>query len=154
MENKSLDDLIDSMREIGDVLLISNDKVPSKETTAVEDALSILRENVVTVDGYDLYVYYQKSDYNGYLVETLQIYNENSPFLPFNIVCKVGQKFLGSSELSLVELFKDNRKIYCWSVCVDKSGRPIPYPFKVKKEDCAFEGFKYAYMQSSQVNFF
>lgn len=154
MENKSLDDVVDSMKEIGDLFLIRNSKGIDKETEALEDALSPFREETVVVDGYDLFVYYQKSDYDGYLVETLQLYNENSPFLPFNVVCKVGQKFLGSHNLSLVELFKENRKVYCWSVCVDKTGRPIPYPFKVKKEECVFENLKYSYMQPSQVNFF
>jgi len=150
MENKFLDDLIDSMKDVGD-LLLSHSKQKSSE---VEDALSLFRENSITVDGYDLYLYYQKEDYGDYLVETLQMYNENSPFLPFGVVSKIGQKFLGSHNLCLVELFKDNRKVYCWSVCVDPSGRPIAYPFKTVKEECVYEGLKYSYMQPNQVNFF
>lgn len=158
MSKKSLDDIIESMKEIGDVLIAHSGhqiiKSNSDEKIEENDLLDSFRTSSVTVDGYDLYLFYQKTDYGSYMVETLQVYNENSPFLPFNLVAKVGQKFLGSHNLCLVEFYKNNRKIYCWSVCVDLSGRPIQYPFKVKQEDCIYEDFKYSYIQPSQVNFF
>ena len=74
--------------------------------------------------------------------------------MPFGLICKLAKRFLGSHHLSLVELFKDNRKIYIWSVCVDRRGRPIQAPYEIDTEECNFEGFNYLYMQPNQVNFY
>ena len=149
----NLDEIVERLRGTGELLIPYNfPKAPP--TMTLEDDLAIFKEKEAIIDGYTLYVHYQKSDYDTYFLETIQIYNKFSPFLPFNLVCKIGQRFLGSHHLSLVELFKDNRKIYCWSVCVDDRGRPIPSPYELETEDCEFEGFNYSYMQPSQVHFF
>jgi hypothetical protein len=147
-----LDEVIDSMRTLGDMLIPHN--FPKAPPTTMEDDLSIFKEREAIIDGYPMILHYQKADYESHYMETLQIYNKNSPFLPFSLICKLGQRFLGSHYLSLVELFKDNRKIYCWSVFVDRTGRPIPSPYEVETEQCQFEGFKYLYMQPNQVNFY
>lgn len=148
-----LEDVIDNMRALGDLLIPHNyPKAPLLSTS--EDDLAILKEREITVDGYPIFLHYQKADYDTHLMETIQIYGKNSPFLPFNLVCKLAKRFLGSHHLSLVEIFKENRKIYIWSVCVDKRGRPIPFPFEEEIEDCEFEGFNYSYMQPNQIYFY
>ena len=149
----NLDEIIDTMKVLGDMLIPYNFP-KSPPSTTMEDALAFFKEREAMIDGYSVYLNYQKSDYDSHLLETLQIYNKNSPFLPFGLTCKLAQRFLGSHHLSLVELFKDNRKIYCWSVCVDKEGHPIASPYNSETEDCNFEGFNYLYMHPSQVNFF
>lgn len=148
-----LDEIIDSMRNLGDMLIPHNfPKAPPMNT--MEDDLAIFKTREATIDGYPIILHYQKADYEQHLMETLQIYGKNSPFLPFSLICKLAKRFLGPHHLSLVELFKENRKIYIWSVCVDRRGRPIPAPYDMETEECEYEGFNYLYMQPSQVNFY
>jgi hypothetical protein len=145
--------IIESMRALGEILIPYNfPKAPLSTTT--EDDLAIFKQKEVVIDGYPIVLHYQKSDYDKHLIENLQIYGKNSPFLPFNLVCKLGKRFLGSYHLSLVEIFKDNRKIYIWSVCVDKHGKSMPGPWETETEECVFEGFNYLYMQPNKVNFY
>lgn len=151
MPRKSLDLVIEEMRNLGNHLIPYNyPLVPQAE----EDDIGPLKVREVTVDGYSLLLHYCKSDYDTHLVETLQVYGRNFPFLPFSLVCKLAQKFLGDHHLSLVELLKEDHKIYCWTVVVDRKGRPVPSPFNVKTESCEYDGLQYSYMLPNQVNFF
>jgi hypothetical protein len=106
------------------------------------------------IDGYSLFLHYQKSDYDDYFIQSIQIHNLKSPFLPFNLICKIGKRFLGSEQLSLIEIFKEHRKIYIWSLCTDKKNNPIEIPNKDSIEECEFEGLHYSYLQPSMVDFF
>lgn len=147
-----LEDIIESMRTLGDMLIPHN--FPKTSTIAMEDDLAIFKQREIIIDGYPIMLHYQKADYDKYFMETLQIYGKSSPFLPFSLICKLAKRFLGGHHLSLVEIFKDNRKIYIWSVCIDRRGRPIQAPFDMETEECEFEGLDYLYMQPSQVNFY
>lgn len=148
-----LEEIIEGMRAVGEMLIPHNfPKAPP--STTMEDDLAIFKQREVIIDGYPIMLHYQKSDYDKHLMETLQIYGKSSPFLPFNLICNLAKRFLGSHHLSLVEIFKDNRKIYIWSVCVDSRGRPIPSPYEMNTEECEFEGLDYLYMQPSKVNFY
>jgi hypothetical protein len=147
-----LDDIIKRMKSLGNVLVPYN--FPKMMPTMMEDDLSVLKQREAVVDGYQIVLNYQKSDYDEYFTEILQIYNKNSPFLPFNLICKLGKRFLGDGNLSLIEIFKDNRKIYIWTVYVDQDGNSIPIPHETESEECEFEGFNYLYMQPNQVNFY
>lgn len=148
-----LEEIIECMRTFGDMLIPFNfPKTPLSNT--MEDDLAIFKQREAIIDGYPIIIHYQKADYEKHLMETLQIYGKNSPFLPFNLICNLAKRFLGSHHLSLIEIFKDNRKIYIWSVCVDRRGRPIPSPYELETEECDFEGFNYLYMHPSQVNFY
>jgi hypothetical protein len=151
-DDKDLEEIIERMRGMGDILVPLN--YPNTFSFELEDDLSIFKEREAIIDGIPLLLNYQKSDYKKYLIETVQIFGKTTPFLPFNLICKIGKRFLGGHHLSLVEIFKDNRKIYIWSVCVDKRGRPIPAPYKLKTEQCEFEGFNYSYLQPNQINFY
>lgn len=146
-----LNDIIRNVRALGEMLIPYN--FP-KSLNKMEDDLAIFKEKEIIVDGYPIILHYQKADYEKYFLESLQIYGINSPFLPFNLVCKLGKRFLGSQYLSLVEIFKENRKIYIWSVCVNKIGKSIPSPEELVTEECEFEGFNYLYMEPSQIEFF
>jgi hypothetical protein len=147
-----LDEIVDDVRAMGDMLIPYN--FPKVKPPIGEDDLAFFKERECLIDGYPVVLHYHKSDYDKHLMETLQVYGKNSPFLPFCVVVKLGKAFLGPHHLSLVELFKDNRKIYCWSLCVDRRGRPIPSPYDVQTEQCHYEGFDYLYLQPNQVNFF
>lgn len=148
---QSLEDIIEEMRNVGDLIIDHNfPKMP----ILPEDDLIFFKQREVVIDGYSVTVNYQKSDYGDIFMETLQIYGTNAPFLPFNLICKLGKRFLGSHNLSLVELFKDNKKIYIWTVWVDDDGKPIHAPYEIEAEECVFEGLQYSYMQPNQVDFF
>lgn len=152
-KEEHLDAIIERMRNLGEMLVPYNFP-QSPPPTTMEDELAIFKHREAIIDGYPVVLHYQKADYDKHLMETLQIYGKNSPFLPFGLICKLGKRFLGSNYLSLVELFKDNRKIYIWSVCVNRKGQPIPAPYEMETEECEFEGFNYLYMQPNQVNFY
>lgn len=122
-------------------------------TPADENDISVLKTREVTVDGYALVLYYTKSKFEDRSTEVLQIYGQHMPFLPFYLVCKLGKSFLGDFDLSLVELFRENRKIYCWSVNFDLAGKTISLPDGFA-ENCQYEGFSYSYLQPYQVNFY
>jgi len=127
---------------------------PKNPLAVFEEDLEIFKERETVVDGYLVFLYYQVSDYDNYRLKTLQIYNKIGPFLPFNLVVKVAKKFLGEEQLSLVEVFKSNRKIYCWSLSTDDEDRPIETPYISDAQPCIFEGFKYLYIRPSEVIFY
>ena len=149
---KSLDDHITEMRSFGEFLMPYNfPQVKAEE----EDDVNHIKAREVYVDGYDLILHYSKSQYENHFLETLQILGKYSPFLPFFLVCKIGKKFLGEQQLSLVEIFRDNRKIYCWTLVLDKAGKPTQGPYqKEGVETCTYEGFEYRFMTPNQLNFY
>jgi hypothetical protein len=146
-KQETLDATVEQMRALGEQLVPYN--APENEPD-----LYVLKTREVTVEGYDVILYYTKSRFDEHATEILQVYGKNMPFLPFYLACKLAKKFLGSKELSLVELFRGNRKVYCWSVNVDDHGRPIRTPYEVEAENCTYEGFRYSYLQPNQVNFY
>lgn len=150
MKPPSLSEIINVMKGVGEVLVPFN--FP-RTSYSPEDDLAIFKAREAVIDGYSLYIHYQKSDYDTYFIETLQIHNTKTPFIPFQVICKLGRRFLGSSNLSLIELFREHRKIYVWSLFTDKQGNPIP-PINETLEKCEYEGFEYSYMQPSQADFF
>jgi hypothetical protein len=151
-KEQKLDEIIEEMRNVGEVLVPYN--YPKGSVNIWGDQLIIFKEREAIIDGYPVIIHYQKSDYDDHFLETLQIFGKNSPFLPFNLICKLAKRFLGSHHLSLIEVFRDSRKLYVWAVCVDKKGRPIPSPYDSETEPCEFEGFNYLYMQPNQADFF
>ncbi len=146
----SLDQIIDEMKTLGDYLVPYN---WPQHDPALEDDITVLKTRVIDIDGYTVVIHFNRADYGNHYVETLQVFGEKASFLPFCLVAKLGQKFLGGHHLYLVELIRDNRKIYCWTITLDKKGRPIAPKVPVKVEDCIYDGFQYRYMYPSQVNF-
>ena len=147
-----LNEVVDGMKALGEVLVSFN--YPQVPYSELEDELGIFKAREAVIDGYSLFLHYQKSDYDDYFIQSIQIHNLKSPFLPFNLICKVGRRFLGSRHLSLIEIFKEHRKIYIWSLCTDKNNNPIEIPNKDSIEECEFEGLHYSYLQPSMVDFF
>lgn len=151
-KQQNLDEIVGEMKALGEILVPFN--YPKVSVSSWEDDLGIFKARSVVIDGYSLFIHYQKSDYEKYLIETLQIHNTKSPFLPFNLICKIGRRFLGSKDLSLIEIYKEHRKIYIWSLCTDYNGDSIPLPEQKNVESCEFEGLKYSYMQPQNIDFF
>jgi len=124
------------------------------EEIEVEDDIGTLKRMEMTVDGYEVVIYFNKADYDDYYLETFQVFSKNSVFLPFNLVVKLACRMLGSHHLSLIEFYQDNRKVYCWSVCVDKDGKAIASPTDEESEFSEYEGFEYKRMHPDQINLY
>lgn len=148
---ENVDQVIDQMKTIGDRLVEYN---WPQGPPQLEQHINVLKMRDLDVDGYPVTVHFGRADYDKSYLETLQIMSRNGVFLPFHLVAKLGKKFLGSHHLYLVEVFKDGRKIYCWTVTLDKHGRPIDPPNQQYAEDCVYDGFKYRYMYPQHVNFY
>ncbi len=128
---------INEMKNMANILVpYSFPLVPLSE----ELIITPLKKHIVIIDGYEVVLIYNKSDFGDYYAESLQIESFYSPFLPFNLICKLGKKFLGEEHLSYTEIFRDGKKYYCWTVrTID--GKIIPP--NEGAEVTTYEGFKY-----------
>jgi hypothetical protein len=147
----TLDETIQELREMGDVLVPYN--WPQNDP-ALENDLNFLKMRQVCVDGYNFSIHFSRADYTTHFMETVQIVGEKTPFLPFATVQKVARKILGEAHLYLIELFKENRKIYCWTLTLDREGKPRKPMKKHRSIKQEYNGFSYRYMHPSQVKFY
>jgi hypothetical protein len=145
------DSKIDIFRNLGERLVPYN--FPSGPVE-LEYYIAPLKKAEVEVDGYTVVFHLNRASYQDHYLETFQVFNKYAPFLPFHLVTKLARKVLGGHLLSLVEFYQDDKKIYCWSVCLDGRGRPMPSPVKEKSKQCIFEGFNYSYMTPEQLNLY
>lgn len=146
-----IDEVVQDMKKIGEFFIPYNfPRVTSEE----EDKINILKFKEMLLDGYDVIMHFNKHDYGNHYLETFQMLGKEIPFLPFCLTCKMAKMFLGSNYLSLIEVLKDNRKIYCWTVIKDKKGRPLASPYKSKSESCSYEGLQYSYVSPDRVSFY
>jgi len=147
--NQGLQQIIDEMKGMGRFLLpYTYPTVPLEE----EKTVKILKQREILIDGYEVVVCYSKADYETHYLEILQIQGYSIPFLPFTLVCKLGRAFLGSDCLTLIEVIKSSRKLYCWTLSTDKvDGSCIDVP---ESEPCTFEGFNFSAMNPNSVNFY
>lgn len=151
---------VKEMRSLAKHLLPYSFPITSPED---EDAISCLKQRDVNVDGYDLVIYFNNCSYGEVTLETLQIFGKHISFLPFSLICKCAYKFLGSQELSLIEVmhfktpntFDDNcRKIYVWTVYYNKEGKPVASPFAKEQKIRSYEGLQFSQLNRNEVMFF
>ena len=143
MNDLNLNTLLQEMRAIATQMVpFSYPRVPAEN----EECVYPLRIREAIVDGYPVVIYYGIADHGHHTLETVQVFSRHGIFLPFSLVVKVGRMFLGGYNLSLMEMFRERRKIYCWTVYRDRKGNPGKTPFKMPSERCVFEGFEYDYM--------
>ncbi len=117
-----------------------------------EQEILILKQRQVTIDGYEVMVCYSEADYEKYLLKSLQLQSaQQGPFLPFTVVCKLGRIFLGPNNLSYIEFFRNNRKVYCWTVKC-RGDNVLPPGSKAKSS--SYEGFKFAILHPGSVDLF
>jgi len=146
---KSFDETIEELRALGEHLISYN--FPKASATEEQD-VEALKSIETTVDGYNICIRYSKAEYEKYMLETFQVYGLNQPFLPFHFLVKLARKALGGHELSLIEVFKEGRKIYIWTICLDKAGKPRPH--NIPGERCNHEGFRYTYISPDKVTLY
>ncbi len=139
---------VDNMKTVARFLVpYTFPKVPFGQ----EQEILALKHRSMTIDGYDMSVCYSEADYGQYTLKSLQVQSEHSPFLPFHLICKVGKIFLGSRGLSYIEFFRNNRKVYCWTV-KSKNGSLLPPGKKTKPG--YFEGFEFRILHPGSVDLF
>ena len=148
---KPVDQIVKEMKSLGNWLIPYNFPQSPIET---EDDISTLKIRETYVDGYSVFLHYCKAQYEDCYLLTFQVFGKYAPFLPFCLVCKLAKKFLGEHELSLVEIFREGRKLYCWTVILDFDNNPIPTPHRVPTKQCNYEGLHYSQMKSDMVHFF
>lgn len=147
----NFDSRLEILRNLSDDLVPYNFPLGPVE---LEYYIAPLKRSEAEVDGYPIVFHFNRAAYNDHFLESFQVYSRFTPFLPFCVVVKLARKALGSHHLSLVEFYQDDRKVYCWSVCLDSRGRPIHSPMNERTESRSFEGFKYSYMNPDQLNLY
>ena len=116
-----------------------------------EQEILCLKQTTVEVDGYTILVTFSIAEYKEHRLETLQVQSTTCPFLPFSVVCKVGQLFLGQKNLSYVEFFRLNKKIYCWTL-KRKNGDIMPP--SDQSTPGSYEGFEYSILNPTTVDLY
>lgn len=116
-----------------------------------EQEILALKQRTFFLDGYPIGVLYSEADYDDCIMKSVQIQSAMSPFLPFNLVCKIGKAFLGTKNISYIEFYRNNRKVYCWTVRV-RNGVVLS-PGQRTKQAC-FEGFQYRILHPNVVNLY
>lgn len=146
---ESLQDSVVRIRNIGEILMPYTYPLAPKSL----DEVSFLKLNEMMIDGYELYIQYNKSDYEDYFLESVEIIGKNAPFLPFVVVCKIAKAFLGSEYLSYLHFFGKNRRHYCWTLAKDMDDHPIPALFKIDLDVERYEGLEYTVLPIGTIDF-
>lgn len=140
------------MRTNGDLLIPYSHPMADR---ALEEFLGIVKIKECAVDGYHLVIHYSKADYKDHFLETVQVYGKHCPFLPFNLVAKVGKAFLGGRHLMIVEKISEGTKVYCWNVAVNKEGKPLFLPqYTNESQELHYEGMDYFLLDASKVTIY
>ncbi len=118
-----------------------------------EEAISILKQRIITVDGYEITLYFNKCKYkNNIILNTVQIYSRNTSYLPFRLLCRIAKLFFGNEEPGFINLADpknygspEARQVYIWTVYYDKNGIVSFKENSIFSEliRCEFEGFVY-----------
>lgn len=148
MTKKTLEQHVDEMKKLANILVSCT--YPNVDFQEEQDVL-LLKQRNISVDGYDITICLSKADYGDYFLESLQIQSYYTPFLPFNLVCKLGNIFFGKENLAYIEFFKNGRKVYCWTI-KSKNGQSLPTDSKTKPAN--YQGFKFEILQSGAIELF
>lgn len=147
--NPDIQKNIDSMKAMADCMIPHTfPKVPTFEE---EQRILCLKQRILVVDGYELVICLSRAEYPKYMLETVQIQSQQVPFLPFNLVCKVGRFFMGDKVMSYLDFFRHNRKVYCWA---NKTldGKELPPGKRSRKT--SYEGFEFYLLHPGSVDLF
>lgn len=148
MVNNEISQAVTEMRAMANLLIPATfPKVTFKE----EQEILLLKQRVMTIDGYEISICFSMADYGNNMLESLQLQGVFAPFLPFIVVCKLGRAFLGEENISYIEFFRNKRNVYCWTLrTVD--GRPAP-PDKAAKLG-SYEGFNFNILEPGAVDLY
>jgi hypothetical protein len=148
MSEKTFKQNVRKMKAMADLLIPHTFPKVSFED---EKEIVLFKEKIITIDGYEILLCFSRADYGKHFLESLQIQSYLTPFLPFNLVCKIAKEFLGKKNLSYIEFLRNNRKVYCWTIKTRK-GRslPIANPNFVAN----FEGLEFNILPKGTIDLF
>lgn len=145
---KTLSKTIQEMRSMAKQLVPYT--FPQAEFSDEQDVLC-LKQRTTTIDGYEVILCYSDAQYKEYLLSSLQIQPVHGPFLPFTVICKIGKAFFGLKNLSYIEFFRSNKKVYCWTI-KSREGKRL-FPGKNTKPG-SYEGFDFRILHPGSVDLF
>jgi hypothetical protein len=145
-----LDEAIIRLKNMGELLIPYN---YPRNDPAIESTIAVLKTTSVYVDGYEVNVHFNKSDYEDHYIESCQISGNNIPFLPLQVIIKIAKKCLGEEYLHLSERTVGGTMFWSWSVCKDKDGNALPWPYKMKVMHCSYNGFEFNKIKPGELNF-
>lgn len=154
MESDGLSNSLKIQETVGSMKSLAEYLLPyTFPNVSFEDEQEILcmKQRTLRVDGYESIICYSIADYEKYFLETLQIQSPQVPFIPFNVICKIGRVFLGDDQLAYIDFFRHNRKVYCWTL-KSADGRKLD-PGK-KSTPTSFEGFDFHLLHPGSVDLF
>jgi len=128
-----LQEEVEGMRRMSKML--SRYSYPVKD---LKDEIDIypLKTRTLTVDGYEVITHLNIAEYGRFNIEILQLESARSIYLPMHLLVKLGKMFLGSEEVCYIEFYRNNRKVYCWTVrrkgdtCLPPLGEILPREFE------------------------
>lgn len=143
------------MKKAAKELLFHSFPLVSREKEA---EISVLKQRIINLDGYQLGVYYNECKYDKYLLNSLQVFGKQFTYIPFSIAFKVAVRFLGTHKLSLIEVPYQgklcSKKIFVWTVYYDADGLAIDNPFHSVQNLDEYNGVKFNRLNPSDVRFF
>jgi hypothetical protein len=128
---------IDSMKRMAEYLMGYCHNAQDKADVAV------LATRELCVHGYQISFYLSKEKQTDFYLWNLQMYTNYQGFLPFSLVCECASRFLGNRDLGFTEMIVLGRKLYTWSLAVDKDSTPIPIPPRPNVESRNYDGLTY-----------
>ncbi len=144
--NLELEETIMSMKDMAKLLVPNTFPLVSFDE---ELAVLCLKQRNIRIDGYEVCLCFSRAQYDGYYLDSLQMQSCQSPFMPFNLVCNIGQSFLGKENLFYVDFFKNNKKVYCWAV---KTANGNILPPGENATATSYEGFEYHVLSPGTIN--
>lgn len=148
MVEKRLRDHVVEMRRLSDHLVPYS--YPFVDAEEEVDLLPLKTRRII-VDGYDLVVCFSKIQQPKFYIESLHITPACTPFLPFNLVCKIASVFLGTKHLSYIGILRHHKRIYCWSI--RRRQRKVLPPIK-GSQTMEYEGFSYNVLSPTPKQFY
>lgn len=149
MENlKDFEEVVEDLRKVSDNLMPLTYPKTSLQTEA---KLVPFRIRPITVDGYKIFICFNRADYGNIYQETLQIFAQKFNFIPFYLSCKIAQRILGSHNLTMIRTINGGREVIVWNLKLDKTGRPIKNMSDLKE---SFEGFEYYLSKPGEFNLY
>ena len=149
---KTFDQHVKEIKDIGKILVDFN--FP-KSPIELEEFIGVLKEREINFDGYSLIFNFNRSEYDKFSLEMLQIKGKYFPYLPFNLVCKICRNFFKEDleYITYTEFYKNDKKVYCWASWNDPDGNQILPTNREKLEKNSFEGFQYYKLTADEIKF-
>lgn len=116
---------------------------------ALDEQMTSLKTNLLTVDGYKVVTVYNTSTYDTNTMMNLQIYSYSGTILPFDVCFKIADLILGVRDVSVIEVERSGRKIYCWSVVEDQDGQRLPCGNHPKARKIDYKGKEIVFIDAT-----